>query len=54
MTEKLRPYVEAYFAPADFEPGFTAAVDVATEKMFAFGFEGRVDLCIDHHPTNSH
>ena len=30
------------------------SVDVATDKMFARGFEGEVNLCIDHHPTNSH
>ncbi|MGX8693253.1 MAG: DHH family phosphoesterase [Clostridia bacterium] len=51
---RLRAWVGAFFAPAGFVPAFTVTVDVATEKMFACGFEGKVDLAIDHHPTNSH
>ena len=54
VIEKLRPYVEEYFAPSGFVPAYIVSVDVATEKMFARGFEGTVNLCIDHHPTNSH
>lgn len=54
ITEKLLPYAGPYEAPAEFTPSFTVSVDVATEKMFARGFEGAVDLAIDHHPTNSH
>jgi len=53
VIKKLRPFVEPYFAPEGFVAEFTVAVDVATEYMFANGFEGEVDLCIDHHPTNS-
>ena len=54
VIEKLRPYVEKYFAPEDFRPAYIVSVDVATEKMFARGFAQAVNLCIDHHPTNSH
>lgn len=54
VTRKPRPYVEPYFAPADFSAAFIVAVDVATEGMYARGFSGAVDLCIDHHPKNSH
>ena len=54
VSAKLAHWCERYFAPADFQPTFTVAVDVATEKLFALGFEGNVDFCIDHHPTNSH
>lgn len=54
VIEKLCPYVERYFAPADFVPAYFVSVDVATENMFAKGFEGTIDLCVDHHPTNSH
>ena len=54
VIEKLLPYVKAYFAPADFSPAYIVSVDVATEKMFARGFDAAVNLCIDHHPTNSH
>ena len=51
---RLRAYVGAFFAPADFVPDYTVTVDVATERMFPRGFAGAVDLAIDHHPTNSH
>lgn len=54
VIEKLRPYVEPFFAPAEFTPAYFVSVDVATENMFAKGFEGKIDLCVDHHPTNSH
>lgn len=49
----LRPYVESFFAPEDYEPACVVAVDTAAENMFARGFEGKVRLCIDHHPSNS-
>ena len=54
VTRKPRTFVLPYFAPADFAADFTVAVDIATEGMYARGFSGRVDLCIDHHPSNSH
>ena len=50
---RLLPYVEHMLAPADFKPRYTVAVDTATEEMLSQGFSGRVDLCIDHHPSNS-
>ena len=53
-TRKYLPYVEPYFAPADFAAQYTVSVDVATDGMFAHGFEGKIELCIDHHPTNVH
>ena len=54
VMSKFLPHVEKYFAPKSFKPKYIVSVDVATEKMFAAGFEGEIDLCIDHHPTNSH
>ena len=45
---------EPCYAPAGYSPEYTVSVDVATEKMFADGFSGNVDLSIDHHPSNSH
>ena len=54
VIKNLRPYVEEFYAPEGFEPGYVVSVDVATDSMFADGFNGCVDLCIDHHPTNSH
>lgn len=54
VTTKYMPHVEKYFAPKTFKSKYIVSVDVATEKMFAEGFDGAIDLCIDHHPTNSH
>lgn len=54
VTTKYMPHVEKYFAPKSFKSKYIVSVDVATEKMFAEGFDGAIDLCIDHHPTNSH
>ena len=54
VTTKYMPHVEKYFAPKRFKSKYIVSVDVATEKMFAEGFDGAIDLCIDHHPTNSH
>ncbi len=53
VIAKLLPFVEPYYAPAGFQAEFVVSVDVAAEKMFADGFCGHVDLCIDHHPSNS-
>ena len=53
ITEKYYKYVSAYI-----EEGFAydcaVAVDVAEKHMLCSGFEGCVQLCIDHHPSNSH
>lgn len=54
VTTKYMPHVEKYSAPKSFKSKYIVSVDVATEKMFAEGFDGAIDLCIDHHPTNSH
>lgn len=54
ITEKLLPYSQPCYPPESFEPEYIVAVDTATEQMFADGFSGEVDLCIDHHPSNSH
>jgi len=54
MSRKLLHYCEKFFAPEDFKPKYTVSVDVADAKLFCLGFEGRVDLCIDHHPSNTH
>lgn len=54
VNDKLRPYVEEYFAPAGYKYKYVVAVDIATEGLLPQGYEGMVNLCIDHHPTNSH
>ena len=44
----------AFTAPESFVPKYIVSVDIATENLFPAGFDGRVDLAIDHHPSNSH
>ena len=45
---------EPYIAPQGFVPSFTICVDLADSSLYPEGFEGLADLCIDHHPSNSH
>lgn len=48
--------IRPYFAPEDYVPAHIVAVDVATEGLFPPEFEaykGKVELCIDHHPSNT-
>ena len=52
-TEKYLPYVGGYFAPVDYEYETVVSVDTADVTMFPVGFHGTVDLCIDHHGSNS-
>ena len=54
MSRKIMTYCEKYFAPEDFKPRYVVSVDVAGETLFCTGFAGKVDLCIDHHPSNTH
>lgn len=54
VTKRYKKYVDEYFAPDSFKEEFTVAVDVAGKEMLSEGFGGKVQLCIDHHPTNSH
>ena len=53
ITEKYLPYVSTYLEEAGFVPEYIIAVDLATEQLFPNGFSGKVDFCVDHHPTNS-
>ena len=50
---KQLDYCGRYFAPEGFVPKYVVSTDVAEETLFPKGFEGKVDLCIDHHATNS-
>ena len=52
-TEKYLPFVGGYFAPVDYVYDKVVAVDTADVTMFPKSFEGSVDLCIDHHGSNS-
>ncbi len=53
ITPRYFKYVEKYIE-ADFEYDYIVAVDVAEEHMFCKGFDAKVNLAIDHHPSNSH
>ena len=53
ITEKYRSFAEPYYAPEGFEAVFAVAVDVAAEKLLPPGYSGKVDFCVDHHPSNS-
>ena len=54
INDKLRPFVQEFFAPSGYKYKYVVAVDIATEGMLPRGYEGPVNCCIDHHPTNSH
>lgn len=45
------------YIPQPFEERFVVAVDIADTQLFGKGTEkytGKTNLCIDHHPSNSH
>ena len=45
-----------HYQEESFEPGFIVAVDIADTQLFGSKLEkyiGRVNLCIDHHPSNT-
>lgn len=55
ITDRYKPLAHDLWAPADYRVGFIISVDTATFDLFpdnAKVFKDRVDLCIDHHPTN--
>ena len=54
ITPRTLSYVSPYFVCDGYEPASVIAVDIATPNLFPKGFDGTVDFCIDHHPTNSH
>lgn len=53
LTERYAPYVEPFSAPEGFVPSCVVAVDIAAPNLFSKNFSGAVDLCIDHHPSNT-
>lgn len=49
------PYLEGKLAPPDYVPDFVVSVDTASEGMLTKStavWAGRIDLGIDHHPSN--
>lgn len=54
-TALIAPYLAGLEPPADWEPAFVVSVDIAGEGLFTESAQrwiGRVDLAIDHHPSN--
>lgn len=54
-TSLFLPYLEGLLAPAEFVPAAVITVDIASEGLFpqnALPYAGKVDLAIDHHPSN--
>ncbi len=57
VTDTYAPYVAGYWAAPGEGFSYIVAVDLATEGLFpaeAEGYRGKVDLCIDHHPSNAY
>lgn len=52
-TEKYAPFMEEYWAAADYAYDTVISVDLADARMFPKGFEGSVDLAFDHHPNGA-
>lgn len=49
-------YLHEELDTEEFEPDFIVASDIASVNLFGDGlkqYEGMVDLCIDHHPSNT-
>jgi len=55
-TPRYEIFVNNLWAPNDFSPDFVVSIDTASLDLFpenALSYKERVDLCIDHHPSNS-
>lgn len=50
-------YLQEYILPCEFTPEYIVAVDIAEEGLLpeeAQQYKGKINLCIDHHISNSH
>jgi phosphoesterase RecJ-like protein len=57
VTSTYLDYIAPYFAPEGYTGEHIVAVDIASEGLFGAEigqYRGRVELCIDHHPSNEH
>lgn len=52
ITPKFSPFVSEYIS-SDSSYEYVISVDTSTDGMFCNGFSGHVNLCFDHHPSNS-
>jgi len=53
ITPKYARFAAPYIAPAGFRHAFLVSVDLADVTLLPDTALGPVDLCIDHHPTNT-
>jgi len=54
-TSLFTPYMEGYVAPEEYQADYVVTVDIAGLGLLhqnADGFRDRIDLAIDHHPSN--
>ena len=53
ITETYMDFVKAYIWSESAEDAYVVSVDTADLRMLPLSFEGKVDLAIDHHASNS-
>ena len=53
VTKRYLPFFTQYTAPEGFSQDFVISVDMAAAGMKPDGFDGDVDLSIDHHASNT-
>ena len=53
LTETYRDWIAPYEDPEALNYPHLVAVDIAAPSVFPIGFDSPVDLCIDHHPSNT-
>lgn len=56
VTERYAPFVDDLWAPDDYESEYVIAVDTATPDLLpknAAEYLDKIELCIDHHGTNT-
>ncbi len=54
ITATYAPYAAPYWAPEGWEPSFVVSVDIAALSLLpenAKAYAGRIDLAVDHHPS---
>lgn len=54
ITATYAPYAAPYWAPEGWEPSFVVSVDIAALSLLpenAKVYAGRIDLAVDHHPS---
>lgn len=55
-TDRYIPWISEYYAPADFVPSCVVSTDLADTGIIqknAADYKDRIDLAVDHHPSNT-